>query len=408
MSKTLGTVAVPQILLPKDCDMQKWSVVACDQFTSDKAYWNKLDRFVGEAPSTLRLILPECYLDESDVALRQQSVQDAMRRYDAQGLFYTCNSFISVKRTFASGVVRNGLMAAIDLNDYDYRHGTRARIRATEGTVESRLPPRVQIRQKSLLELPHIMVLIDDPQNIVFSQVEKCAGETLYDFEENAGGGHITGKRVTDSDVVLHAFDVLADDMHNRYGEDLLMLVGDGNHSLAAAKQCYEAAKAAGDPSAECKRYALCEIVNLYDDGIVFEPIHRMLFGLDDPRLTVAKLQKYTEDFSEPATVYASKGEYKNEKYPILLPADPIEAVAAIQKFIDDYVAQTGCTVDYIHGEDALLRLGTDGCLAIPLPPITKAGFTEYILRNGVLPRKTFSMGNAQEKRYYLEARKLR
>lgn len=396
------TVCVPDVLLPRDCDMTKWSVVACDQFTSDETYWQQREKEVGDAPSALRLILPECYLQKADVAAREERIADTMRAYLSSEIFYTKKSFIEVQRTFADGSVRTGLIAAVDLRDYDYVPARKARIRATEGTVESRLPPRVKIRANSVLELPHILLLADDPENVLFSAVRAAAGETLYDFDLNGGGGHICGREVTDAAAVQAAFAKLGDGMRARFGEDLLLLVGDGNHSLAAAKRCYEQAVAANDPSASLKRYALCEIVNIYDDGIAFEPIHRAVFGVD-PAAFAARLQKQTARFSVSACVRGG-----GKKYSVHLPADPIAAVAFVQNFLDtDELAKSGET-DYIHGDDVLRALGErPDCAAVALPPIRKDGFTEYIVKNGILPRKTFSMGNAEQKRYYLEARRI-
>lgn len=397
-----STVCVPRVLLPANADMRKWSVVACDQFTSDKAYWDKLYEYAGNAPSTLNMILPECYLGCCDEAEHGAGIEKTMREYLSSELFYEVNSFVSVSRKFASGKVRRGLVCAIDLTDYEYAAGNKALIRATEGTVEERLPPRVKIRERCPLELPHVMLLADDPKNILFSAVCGHEGKTLYDFELNAGGGRITGKEVADSQAVINAFAALKEDTKARCGEELLLLVGDGNHSLAAAKKCYEKAKAENDETAELKRYALCEIVNLYDSGIEFEPIHRALFGVN-PESVAKELKELSAGFPLPAVMRGGGREYE-----YALPAEPISAVAFVQDFAAKYAEKTGCTVDYIHGENALNKLGDKpDCAAIPLPPIDKSGFTEYILRNGVLPQKTFSMGHAEEKRYYLEARRI-
>ncbi len=390
----------PDILLPRT-DLRKWSVVACDQFTSDRNYWDTLDGFVGDAPSALRLILPECYLEDEDVAARQAAVRDAMRAYLHDGLFCAFSAFVEVRRTFASGRMRKGLVAAIDLEAYDYRPQMHALVRATEGTVESRLPPRVAIRSQSALELPHIMLLLDDPENLVFSAVEKSVGDTLYDFPLNCGGGNIVGRAVTDEATIAAAFETLGKRMCERFGEELLLLVGDGNHSLAAAKACYEQAKAAGDETAERKRYALCEIVNLYDEGIVFEPIHRAVFGVNPAHL--AEALNARADGGVPATVRGG-----GVSYAVSLPQDTIASIAFVQDFLEAYVAEHGGRIDYIHGDDVLRRLGdAPDCATIAFAPIGKSGFTEYIVRHGVLPKKTFSMGHAEEKRYYLEARRI-
>ncbi len=396
----IAAVRSPSALLPQNCDMEKWAVVACDQFTSDKSYWEKLDTFVGDAPSALRLILPECYLDEPNIADRRKGINSAMRTYSASGLFKEVRSYIFVKRAFKSGKVRQGLIAEIDLEQYDFAPNTRAPIRATEGTVESRLPPRAAIRKDSPLELPHIMLLADDPKNILFSAVEKFVGEKLYDFKLNCGGGHICGYKVSHSEQIDAAIEALKADSEARFGESLLLLVGDGNHSLAAAKLCYEQAKAAGDASAELKRYALCEIVNLYDEGIEFEPIHRAVFGIE-PQKFCGALAAESAGFTETATALCG-----GKEYGFSLPDNPIEAIAFVQKFIEKYVAEFGGKIDYIHGAEAVRELGkSPDCAALELPPVSKSGFTEYIIKNGILPKKTFSMGSAEEKRYYLEAR---
>ena len=334
---------------------------------------------------------------------RTQKIYENMRAYYDSGLFYEVDSFVSVERKFASGKVRRGLVAAVDLTKYEFAVGNKALIRATEGTVVDRLPPRVKIRRESLLELPHIMLLLDDPQNTVFKAVDCSLGKTLYDFELNAGGGHIIGKEVTDSETVLGAFEQLKKDMHKRFGEDLLMLVGDGNHSLAAAKKCYEEAVKSGDENAELKRYALCEIVNLYDEGIVFEPIHRAVFGVAPDKFAEYFARK-TADMPLVGVVRGGGKEYR-----VKYPRGVIEQIAATEKIIEEYIAKFGGSVDYIHGDDVLSALSErEDCVTVKFLPISKDGFTEYIISNGVLPKKTFSMGNAEEKRYYLEARKIR
>lgn len=394
-------VCVPDVLIPTGCDMHKWAVVACDQFTSDVSYWERIDALVGNSPSALRLILPECFLEREDTPARERDILRNMRAYAESGLFTCVHSFIFVERTFQTGKVRKGLVVAVDLTAYDYVPERKARIRATEGTVENRLPPRIKIRAQSLLELPHILLLADDPENKLMTAAQSAKERTLYDFDLNGGGGHIRGTAVQSSPV-LRALGQLQDDMRARFGEDLLLLVGDGNHSLAAAKKCYEEAKEKGDPSAELKRYALCEIVNLYDDGISFEPIHRAVFGVDVPAFAAA-LADASRSYLVPAVVRGG-----GKEYPVHLPADPIEAVAFVQNFLDTRPIGERGTVDYIHGADALRALGERAdCATVALPPIDRDGFTEYIVHHGVLPRKTFSLGEAEEKRYYLEARRI-
>ncbi len=395
-------IAEPEILLPLPRFLPHWSVVACDQFTSDRGYWDALDAWAGENPSTLRLILPECYLGDDSERARREQIGRTMRDYYNGGVFTQKKNFVFVERTFRSGKVRHGLIAAVDLESYEYKKGNKALVRATEGTVESRLPPRVEIRNRSLLELPHIMLFIDDPRNLVLDTARRCAGETLYNIELPCGGGRVCGTAVNNAGSVESAFDTLAADMKKRYGEELLLLVGDGNHSLAAAKKCYETAKAEGDETAERKRYALCEIVNLYDGGIAFEPIHRAVFGVNPPDFAAA-LARRTKGLPVPATLIGG-----GKEYAFSLPAETISAIALVQEFMEEYTAKKGGEIDYIHGDNVLRALGNKpDCVTVAFSPISKTGFTEYIIQNGVLPKKTFSMGHAEEKRYYLEARRI-
>lgn len=387
-------------------------MVACDQFTSDKTYWNNLSDYVGDSPSTLRLILPECFLG-CDEENRRRRILDTADEYLKSGLFKELNTYVYVKRKFTNGVVRNGLIAELDLEQYDYEHkkfnindydpAQSPTVIATEGTVVSRLPARVKIRRESKIELPHIMVLVDDPQNRLFKAVCADLGEKLYDFTLNAGGGEIEGYAVENPQTVDLAADSLILESHLRFGKELFALVGDGNHSLAAAKQCYEIAKAEGDPNAELLRYALCEIVNVYDEGIVFEPIHRALFDTDPIALQEKLMSAAQKDFNVKAEFTCG-----GKSYEYLVPENPIAVYEFVQSVAEGY-ERDGCKVDYIHGDDVIQRLGSrDDCIGIKMPPISKDGFTEYVLWNGVLPKKTFSMGDAEQKRYYLEARLLR
>ena len=365
------------ILLPSpSVDLTKWSVIACDQHSSEPEYWDALDRFVGNAPSSLRMILPEAYLSR-DISNSAASIHAVMQKYLDEELFVSLpSSYVYVERTLASGVVRKGLVGAVDLNAYDYHAGSVTPIRATEGTVEGRLPPRVAVRREAPLEMPHIMIFIDDPEDRVFGSLEK--GELLYDFELNAGGGHLKGQRINGSaaDKVDAAFADLSARAAEKYAgmPPVVMAMGDGNHSLATAKKC-------GD------RYALAEIVNIHDPSITFEPIHRVLFGTDP--------SDFIRKFGSSVTRFAPE-----DNYALL--------ISRTDEFCRDYIADHGGKVDYIHNDDAAIAMGSrEGCAAILLPALDKATLFDSIVRNGSFPKKSFSIGHAEDKRYYLECRKL-
>jgi len=368
-----------RFLLPKKTvDLTKWAVVACDQHTSDVSYWETLDAYVGGSFSALRLIFPEVYLGKDDDAARAKNISAAMDSYISQGIFDEYEGMVSVQRAQASnGKVRKGILLAVDLEHYDFRQGAKPLIRASEGTVLERIPPRVAVRRECALELPHIMLLYDDPAFTVQKAADQAGGSVLYDFELNMGGGHIRGIHIKEYGAVLNAFENLLASSRARYGEPLLFAVGDGNHSLAAAKQVYEGAKRNGGGE-EC-RYALCEAVNLYDGALCFEPIHRLVFA-ENPGAFVRELTA-------------------------LLPAEPIQAVA----FTDEFAKRAGAKVDYIHGEAHLTELAQKHSAApVLLKAMDKSAFFPYVIQNGSLPKKTFSMGEAEDKRYYLEAARIK
>ncbi|MCL2062502.1 MAG: DUF1015 domain-containing protein [Firmicutes bacterium] len=366
-----------QFLLPeKKVDLQKWAVIACDQHTSDLSYWQKLTAYVGGAPSTLNLIFPEAYLAEGKDAgeNRAKKIAAQMNDYLNSGIFCAYEGMVLVERLVSNGKTRTGILLAVDLEQYEYKAGTKPLIRASEGTVLERIPPRTAVRRRCPLELPHIMLLYDDPNGTVLAAARQAKPKpVLYDFTLNFGGGKIRGTHLKNTAPVLSAFEALQSSSRARCGEELLFAVGDGNHSLAAAKQCYEEAKAQGHGE-EC-RFALCEAVNLYDDALQFEPIHRLVFT-DNPAQFAAEIAKN-------------------------MPVDPIEAVA----YTDAYISKAGLEADYIHGEENLLKLAAQQNAApVLLKPMDKAGFFPYIVQNGSLPKKTFSMGEAEDKRYYIEA----
>lgn len=409
------------ILLPKDADMTRWAVVACDQFTSQPEYWEGVDKTVGDAPSTLRLILPEAQLNDPNVDAHIAGINAKMKEYVDGGVFKTLPaSLIYIERTQSDGKVRHGLIGMVDLDQYDYTPGSGALIRATEGTVLSRIPPRVKVRQDAPIELPHVMLLIDDPDATVIEPLTTGTDgmEPLYDFDLQAGGGHLKGWKLSDAqtDVVADALEGLtaSEQMERKYGmkfaAPLLFAVGDGNHSLATAKTCYENLKKV-TPESEWAtlpaRYALVEVVNNHDDALQFEPIHRVVFGVEPEKMLQAFLAFYRgahEGEGEGHTIaYTHAG---GTGY-VTVPNPAVQlAVGTLQAFIDAYLRENGGEVDYIHGDEVTDELGAKpGNIGFKLPAMGKEQLFKTVMADGVLPRKTFSMGHAQDKRYYVEAR---
>ena len=411
------------ILLPKDQDMTKWAVVACDQFTSEPEYWQAVEEKVGKAPSTLRLILPEANLKAPNVDEYISGINAAMEQYLKDGVFRTLeDSLIYVERQQSDGRIRHGLIGMVDLDAYDFTPGSGALIRATEGTVLDRIPPRAKVRRHAPIELPHVMLLVDDPDKTVIEPLTAAADtmEKLYDFDLMQNGGHIRGYKLSDKqvDAVAKALEGLASDeaMQKKYGVSgvapLLFAVGDGNHSLATAKACYEEQKKGKTPEeylALPARYALVEVVNNHDDALQFEPIHRVLFGVK-PEHLMAELKKFYPD------CYEGQGEghvfaynYADKSGFITIPHPEKQlCVASVQTFLDKYLKEFGGEVDYIHGDEVVDELGSKpGNFGIKLPAMGKEQLFKTVMADGVLPRKTFSMGHAQDKRYYIEARKI-
>lgn len=405
----MKTIRSCDILVPNNCDHKKWSVVACDQFTSERGYWKKLEDFVGEANSTLKLIFPEAYLEDSDKDERIDNINRTMKEYLDGGVFKTLkDSFIVCKRTTASGISRLGIVLAVDLEDYCFTHPSNAYIRSTEGVVLDRIPPRLKIRQDAPVELPHIMLLIDDRKHSVIEPIWAAREglEKVYDFDLNMGGGHLEGYRI-DSQIVIDAFEKYVDSVQNLYGtgkNDFIFAVGDGNHSLATAQAHWNRIKEGltdAQKAVHPARFALCEVENLHDDGIVFEPIHRFVFGVGEDFVRYMQANLSGEKEIE---VFDKNGEY-------VLRVDRIgaKAIKDIQSAIDEYLKAHGGTVDYIHGIEHLKDVASfsDG-VAIVMPKIEKEELFDYVLKNGTLCRKAFSMGEAEEKRYYFEAKKIK
>ena len=426
-------VLVPEILLPpQGTDMYKWAVVACDQFTSQKEYWEEARRIIGDAPSTLDLILPEAWLGAQDEQERIARIKEKMQEYLHNGtLVKQPQGFVLVERT-AAGNTRHGLVMALDLEKYDYSKGSGTLIRATEGTIVERIPPRLRIREGAAVELPHILVLIDDPEETVIepltAQAEKLP--LLYDTDLMLGGGHISGRLVSgEKEImgVLESLTALSDKaaFEKKYGSKpvLLFAMGDGNHSLATAKENWEKIKATlpeEQREDHPARYALIELNNVHDKGIVFEAIHRNVFGIPGEKLVEALLQKLREQNGgaeigpEQAPAGGEKHVipfYYGDKSGAFIVTEPAVqlAVGTLQNAIDAVLKELGGEVDYIHGIDVVKELAqkpdTTGFL---LPDMEKSELFPTVVYDGALPRKTFSMGHAQDKRYYVEARKIK
>lgn len=406
----MKTIRSCDILVPNGCEHEKWSVVACDQFTSEREYWHKLERYVGDAKSTLKLIFPEAYLEDDDKEERIENINRTMREYLDGGVFKTLkDSFIVCKRTTASGVSRLGIVLAIDLEDYCFTHPSRAYVRSTEGVVLDRIPPRLKIRQDAPVELPHIMLLIDDRKHRVIEPIWEGRAdlEKVYDFDLNMGGGHLEGYKI-DAQKVIDVFDKYVDSVQDLYGEktnDFIFAVGDGNHSLATAQAHWNRIKEGltdAQKAVHPARFALCEVENLHDDGIVFEPIHRFVFGAKEDFIgylqTALSGEKTIEAFD------------KNGNYTLKVDRVGAKAIKDIQDAIDAYLKEhSECSVDYIHGIEHLKDVAAHNVgVAIAMPKIEKDELFGYVLKNGTLCRKAFSMGEAEEKRYYFEAKKIR
>lgn len=411
MNKFLETGFIPcDILIPKTEDFSKWSVVACDQYTSQPDYWNAVEKNVGNEKSTLNMVYPEIYLNEKDGDKRIESINSAMKSYLESGVFEEIsNSFIYVERTVAGGKIRHGLVGAIDLEMYDYEKHSKALVRATEGTVKERIPPRVKIRKNAPLELPHIMLLIDDPENTVLEAAKK--GEKVYDFDLMMDSGNIKGYKVSPTDEIADAFLALknAQDKDNT----LLFAVGDGNHSLATAKECWNLIKAhlsAEEIKTHPARYALVEVVNIHDKSLEFEPIHRIVFNVDADNMVNEFFKFYPSATFEKSDCQNFDIVISGNAKTVYIQQPDFElAVGSLQNFLDAYVKNhPEAEVDYIHGDDVTIDLSKkENSIGFILSSMKKSDLFKSVRADGALPRKTFSMGEAFEKRFYLECRKI-
>ncbi|MFZ6031345.1 MAG: DUF1015 domain-containing protein [Chloroflexota bacterium] len=429
-------VQVPDVLLPSPgVDLTRWAVIACDQYTSQPDYWEQVACIIGELPSTLHLILPEIYLDGPDMDGRTLQIHDQMWRYLSGNLLQPLDGMVYVERR-VDGKLRRGLVLALDLEHYDYRPGSQTLIRATEGTIVERIHPRMRIRDGAMLELPHILVLIDDPERSVIEPVSQhCqALRRLYDFDLMMNGGHLTGYAVDDlalEQTTMGALERLADAQSFAEKYDLpagtpvlLFAMGDGNHSLATAKAIWEKIKRRVGPDHPA-RYALVEIENIHDEALAFEPIHRVAFNLQQDVLPAL------QDFFKGQCTYRPHASCETmiaqvnatpsprQAFGLILPegcgvvelaAPPATlTVGSLQAFLDPFMqARHAEKLDYVHGSDVVCTLGSrPGNAGFYLPAIAKGDLFRTVILDGVLPRKAFSMGEAHEKRFYMECRRI-
>ncbi len=434
-------IELPEILLPAKKDLSSWSVIACDQYTQDLDYWKKVADRVGKNPSTLNLILPEVYLSSPDRKERIEKIRGDMEKYLSDGTFAPAEKeFVYVERTTAYERVRKGLVVALDLESYEWKPMSRALVRATEATIVERIPPRKEIRRGAPVESPHIMLLVNDPGHILIEAAGLLAKKSspIYDGDLMMDAGHISGWSVKSDEALekIHsALESLKKAGSESDGSAFMFAVGDGNHSLATAKAVWDEYKKElsekGLSPDEIKkspvRYALVELVNIYDEGLTFEPIHRVMFGGNSGELvsfvqknlggTVSECESEKElddrvKKSSAAFGFVFTSEGKNRYVCLETPVKEL-AVSRLQPVLDDYIMEEKKSgreigIDYIHGSDEVFRLGKkDGAISILLPPIAKDSFFATIGTRGPLPRKSFSMGEASEKRFYLECRKL-
>ncbi len=407
MSKTGFSAA--NILLPAEGNYETWAVVACDQFTSQPEYWERVKNNVGDKPSTFKIILPEAQLSDGHTEEHVAKINATMKEYLENGVFEEYpDAMIYLERVQSDGKIRKGLIGKIDLEEYDYSVGSTSLVRATEGTVLERIPPRQAVRRDAPVELPHVMLLIDDVNDSVIGPLKAC-DKILYDFELMEGGGHAKAWLLTDElkANACAALEKLADE------QPLLFAVGDGNHSLASAKALYEEEKAKFGPGSEKtlpSRYALVEIVNLYDTALEFEPIHRVLFDIDAPALMDALKAEYPGTFEGNGAGHVIQFAYDGAEGFITVPDPKAQLeVGTLQSFLDKYIKENNIKIDYVHGDEITIELGKKpGCMAFLLPAMSKGNLFKSVINDGALPRKTFSMGHAEDKRYYIEARKIK
>lgn len=404
--------------------MQKWGIIACDQYTSEREYWEETSKLTDGSYSTLNMIVPEIYLNDDDIDLKIKSANLFMKKYMEDGIFTEHkDTYIFVERTLKNGVKRLGIVGKVDLEDYDFSPDSQTKIRATEGTVVSRIPPRLKVRCDALIELPHIMMLIDDKEcNIIECNSEiKDTFEKIYDFDLLHSSGHITGYKMTNEaadafEKKIKELDSI-DKFNEKYGvkksSPLIFAMGDGNHSLATAKTYYEnLKKEIGEEAAKSSpaRYALCELVNLHDKSLEFEAIHRVIFNGDGKKFLEELEKEYSIEYNSNAKGQSFKIIFDNKVVKVTI-TNPKEylTVASVQKMLDKYTSYGESEIDYIHGEDVVYKLCENKSnFGIIFDAMDKEDLYKSVILDGALPRKTFSMGEASDKRFYIEARKIK
>jgi uncharacterized protein (DUF1015 family) len=439
-------IDISSILIPaQGISPEKWAVVACDQYTSEPLYWEKVEDFTNGVPSTYHLIFPEVYLERENSVEKQnriENINNAMCSYIDNNYFSEVkNSMIYVERKTSAGKVRKGLVFAVDLENYDFSKGSQSLIRATEGTIMDRLPPRIRIRENACLELPHIMLLIDDRDYGTIENLSKAKDKMkhLYSFSLMMNSGYLDGYQVNDEELLTNIFESLRklkskEDFSKKYGvgdqlSPLLFAVGDGNHSLATAKSCWNQLKMTltdEEKQTHPAKFALIELVNVHDPALEFEPIHRLLFNIKASDVLSSFVKYYTDKGLKCGFEYTSglNGIPENNSSMHVIPfihndktgyvwvGEPSFTldVATLQSFLDNYLKENnGVELDYVHGESIVSDLGgKDGNMGFLLSPMDKYDLFKTVIVDGTLPRKTFSMGEADEKRFYMECRNLR
>lgn len=434
-------VMVPEVMMPRaDVDMSKWAVIACDQYTAEKSYWQRVSETVGDSPSMLHLIYPEVYLPEKRDTEYINGIREKMYEYEDKKVFDTLSpGFVLVDRKTPSVASRKGLIVALDLELYSFEKGSQSLIRATEATIEERLPPRIAVREKATIESPHILVLLDDPHRTVIEPLfaKRHDMKKLYDFDLMENSGHLTGHHVSGKEDVEEVIDALRNlgnkerfqEKYQAKNEDgpILFAVGDGNHSLATAKRCWEKVKASGASMDHPARHALVELNNVHDEGLDFHPIHRLVEHLD-PAAAVEDMQKFLESqgsivtFKEGAKLgppeagchkFEFVSKHKSGVFTIQKPKMVLD-VATLDGWLNGYLINTlgdkkKEKLDYVHEQYTIegKSRADDTTMGFLLPTIDKNDLVKTVVKEGVLPRKTFSMGHAPEKRFYCECRRV-
>ncbi len=403
------------ILIPDISDKTAWSVVACDQYTSEPEYWNEVQNLTQSKESAYHLVLPEIYLEDDNVDARIRDINQNMKSYCKDSVFKEFkNSYIYTERTQRNGKIRRGIVGMVDLDDYDYTKASKSAVRATEGTVTERIPPRLKVRMDACLELPHVMLLVDDRKKCIIEHIasKKSELEVVYDFDLMMDSGHLTGWLVNDelAAYIQNELSALADleAFNQKYEVNetaaLVFAVGDGNHSLATAKEYYNRVKENGGDAALAK-YALVELVNLHDESLVFEAIHRVVFDVDVDLFKKELMELCDESNSKCGQSFCFVTADREYKLTFKEPTANL-TVGSVQNFIDDFIARNGGRVDYIHGDDVVRSLSaSENSCGILLDSMDKNDLFKTVIVDGALPRKTFSMGDACDKRFYTEAR---